>query len=93
MHANEEYSRYDHLAPQSSKVKVGQATSEGQEIANVGMTEYTFHPHPYFQDINSSVAPGHLSRAALNKALNNFAERYSDFEIPAKLNYYKTNIR
>jgi murein DD-endopeptidase MepM/ murein hydrolase activator NlpD len=27
--ANEEYSRYDHLAPQSSKVKVVQAVSEG----------------------------------------------------------------
>jgi len=26
------------LAPQSSKVKVGQAVSEGQEIARVGMT-------------------------------------------------------
>ncbi|MGB8936054.1 MAG: peptidoglycan DD-metalloendopeptidase family protein, partial [Candidatus Nitrosopolaris sp.] len=35
MHANEEYSRYDHLAPQSSKVKVGQAVSKGQEIAKV----------------------------------------------------------
>lgn len=28
MHANEEYSRYDQLAPQSTKVKVGQAVSE-----------------------------------------------------------------
>jgi murein DD-endopeptidase MepM/ murein hydrolase activator NlpD len=45
MHANEEYSRYDHLAPQSSKVKVGQAVSEGEEIAKVGVTGYTFHPH------------------------------------------------
>ena len=49
MHANEEYSRYDHLAPQSSKVKVGQSVSEGQEIAKVGMTGYTFHPHLHFQ--------------------------------------------
>lgn len=48
-HVNEEYSRYDHLAPQSSKVKVGQAVSEGQEIAKVGMTGYTFHPHLHFQ--------------------------------------------
>ena len=48
-HANEEYSRYDHLAPHSSKVKVGQAVSEGQEIARVGMTGYTFHPHLHFQ--------------------------------------------
>jgi len=44
MHANEEYSRYDHLAPRSSKVKVGQSISEGQEIAKVGMTGYTFRP-------------------------------------------------
>jgi murein DD-endopeptidase MepM/ murein hydrolase activator NlpD len=49
MHANEEYSRYDHLAPQSSKVKVGQAVSKGQEIAKVGMTGYTFSPHLHFQ--------------------------------------------
>ena len=49
MHTNEEYSRYDHLASQSSKVKVGQAISEGQEIAKVGMTGYTFHPHLHFQ--------------------------------------------
>jgi len=48
VHANEEYSRYDHLAPQSSKVKVGQAVSEGQEIARVGMTGYTFRPHLHF---------------------------------------------
>ena len=49
MHANEEYSRYDHLAPQSSKVKVGQAVSEGQEIAKVGMTGFTFSPHFTFR--------------------------------------------
>ena len=49
LHANEEYSRYDHLAPQSSKVKVGQAVSEGQVIAKVGMTGYTFRPHLHFQ--------------------------------------------
>ena len=49
MHANEEYSRYDHLAPQSSKVKVGQAVSKGQEIAKVGMTGYTSSPHLHFQ--------------------------------------------
>jgi len=41
-HANEEYSTYDHLAPQSSKVKVGQSVSEGQEIAKVGMTGYRY---------------------------------------------------
>jgi Peptidase family M23 len=54
MHANEEYSRYDHLAPQSSKVKVGQAVSEGQEIAKVGMTGYTFHPHLHIFTLSHS---------------------------------------
>jgi murein DD-endopeptidase MepM/ murein hydrolase activator NlpD len=48
MHTNEEYSRYDHLAPRSSKVKVGQTVKEGQEIANVGMTGYTLLPHLHF---------------------------------------------
>ena len=48
MHPNKEYSRYDHLAPRSSKVKVGQIVSEGQEIANVGMTGYTLLPHLHF---------------------------------------------
>jgi murein DD-endopeptidase MepM/ murein hydrolase activator NlpD len=49
VHANEEYSRYDHLAPQSAKVKVGQAVSEELAIAKVGMTGYTFRPHLHFQ--------------------------------------------
>jgi murein DD-endopeptidase MepM/ murein hydrolase activator NlpD len=49
MHANEEYSRYDHLAPRSSKIKVGQTVSEGQEIAKVEMTGYTILPHLHFQ--------------------------------------------
>ena len=48
-HANEEYSRYNHLAPQSSEVKVCQVVNEGQEIAKVGMTGYTFLPHLHFQ--------------------------------------------
>ena len=48
MHANEEYSRYNHLAPRSSKVEVGQTVKEGQEIAKVGMTEYTLLPHVHF---------------------------------------------
>ena len=49
MHANEEYSRYDHLAHRSSRVKVGQDVTEGQVIAEVGMTGYTFRPHLHFQ--------------------------------------------
>lgn len=49
MHANEEYSRYDHLAPRSSRIKVGQTVSKGQEIAKVGMTGYTILPHLHFQ--------------------------------------------
>jgi murein DD-endopeptidase MepM/ murein hydrolase activator NlpD len=48
MHANEEYSRYAHLAPRSSKVEVGQTVKEGQEIAKVGMTGYTLLPHLHF---------------------------------------------
>jgi hypothetical protein len=35
---------YDHLTPLSSKVKVGQAVSECQEIAG-----YRFIPHLHFQ--------------------------------------------
>jgi murein DD-endopeptidase MepM/ murein hydrolase activator NlpD len=49
MHANGEYSRYDHLAHRSSRVKVGQAVTGGQVIAEVGMTGYTFRPHLHFQ--------------------------------------------
>jgi murein DD-endopeptidase MepM/ murein hydrolase activator NlpD len=48
MHANQEYSRYDHLAARSSKVKVGQTVREGEEIAKVGMTGYTLLPHLHF---------------------------------------------
>ena len=48
MHANEEYSRCDHLAHRSSKVGVGQTVKEGQEIAKVGMTGYTIIPHLHF---------------------------------------------
>ena len=48
MHANQEYSRYDHLAPRSSKVKVGQTVREGEEIAKVGITGYTLIPHLHF---------------------------------------------
>lgn len=49
MHANGEFSRYDHLAPRSSQVQVGQTITEGQVIASVGMTGYTFRPHLHFQ--------------------------------------------
>ena len=37
-HQNEEYTRYDHLAFGSSKVKVGGIVSAGEQIAKVGMT-------------------------------------------------------
>ena len=49
MHANQEYSRYDHLAPRSSEAKVGQTVREGEKIAKVGMTGYTLLPHLHFQ--------------------------------------------
>jgi murein DD-endopeptidase MepM/ murein hydrolase activator NlpD len=48
-HANGEYSRYDHLAGRSSKVKVGQHVKAGQAIAQIGMTGFTFLPHLHFQ--------------------------------------------
>jgi len=37
------------LAPRSSKVKAGETVTEGQVIAEVGMTGYTFRPHLHFQ--------------------------------------------
>jgi murein DD-endopeptidase MepM/ murein hydrolase activator NlpD len=49
MHSNGEYSRYDHLKYQSSKVTVGQYVRTGEEIARVGMTGYTYLPHLHFQ--------------------------------------------
>jgi murein DD-endopeptidase MepM/ murein hydrolase activator NlpD len=49
MHSNGEYSRYDHLSYNSSKVKVGQSVRAGKEIARVGMTGYTYLPHLHFQ--------------------------------------------
>ena len=49
MHANGEYSRYDHLAHLSSRVKVHQDIAKGHVIAKVGMTGYTFRPHLHFQ--------------------------------------------
>jgi hypothetical protein len=48
MHSNGEYSRYDHLRYNSSKVKVGQYVRVGEEIARVGMTGYTYLPHLHF---------------------------------------------
>ena len=48
-HQNEEYTRYDHLAFGSSKVRVGDIVSAGQEIAKVGMTGFTYLPHLHFQ--------------------------------------------
>ena len=49
MHSNGEYTRYDHLAYHSSKVKSGQYVSAGEEIGKVGMTGYTYAPHLHFQ--------------------------------------------
>jgi murein DD-endopeptidase MepM/ murein hydrolase activator NlpD len=48
-HANAEYSRYDHLAERSSKVRVGQRVKASQAIAKVGLTGFTFIPHLHFQ--------------------------------------------
>jgi murein DD-endopeptidase MepM/ murein hydrolase activator NlpD len=49
MHSNGEYSRYDHLEYGSARVRVDQQVREGQEIARVGMTGYTYVPHLHFQ--------------------------------------------
>ena len=49
MHSNREYSRYDHLSYNSSRVKAGQHVRAGEEIARVGMTVYTYLPHLHFQ--------------------------------------------
>ena len=49
MHSNGEYSRYDHLSYNSSRVKAGQYVRAGEEIARVGMTGYTYLPHLHFQ--------------------------------------------
>lgn len=48
-HENGEYSRYDHLAPNSAKVKAGQQVRAGQQIAETGMTGFTYAPHLHFQ--------------------------------------------
>jgi murein DD-endopeptidase MepM/ murein hydrolase activator NlpD len=49
LHKNKEFSRYDHLTFKSSNVKVGQSVKQGQKIAEVGMTGYTYIPHLHFQ--------------------------------------------
>ena len=48
-HSNGEYSRYDHLSYNSSKVRAGQNVKAGDVIAQVGMTGYTYLPHLHFQ--------------------------------------------
>ena len=48
-HQNEEYTRYDHLAFGSSKVRAGDIVIAGHEIAKVGITGYTYLPHLHFQ--------------------------------------------
>ena len=49
MHSNGEYSRYDHLSYDGSKVIVGQYVKAGEVIARVGMTGFTYVPHLHFQ--------------------------------------------
>jgi murein DD-endopeptidase MepM/ murein hydrolase activator NlpD len=48
-HSNGEYSRYDHLLYNSSRVKADQYIKAGEEIAKVGMTGFTYLPHLHFQ--------------------------------------------
>ena len=47
-HLHGEYSRYDHLAYKSVKVRFGQQVRAGQQIARAGMTGFTFIPHLHF---------------------------------------------
>src|SRR5688500_9481628 len=49
MHHNNENSRYDHLKFNSSNVKEGQKVKQGQKIAEVGITGYSYISHVYFQ--------------------------------------------
>lgn len=47
-HPQGEYSRYDHLAYKSAKVRIGQQVQAGQPIARTGVTGFTFIPHLHF---------------------------------------------
>jgi murein DD-endopeptidase MepM/ murein hydrolase activator NlpD len=49
MHPNGEFTRYDHLAFESSRVRINQKVECGQHIGNVGLTGFTFIPHLHFQ--------------------------------------------
>ena len=48
MHANCEYTRYDHLAFSCSRVIIGEPVRAGQEIARVGMNGNTYAPPLHF---------------------------------------------
>lgn len=48
-HANNEFTRYDHLAKWSSEVVAGQPVRAGEQIARVGMTGFTLLAHLHFQ--------------------------------------------
>lgn len=47
-HPHGEYSRYDHLAYKSAKVRNGQQVRAGQQIALTGMTGFSYIPHLHF---------------------------------------------
>lgn len=67
-HLHGEYSRYDHLAHMSAKVRVGQQVQAGQLIAQTGMTGFTFVPHLHFHVF------------VFNGSSNNSNNIWTDFE-------------
>jgi murein DD-endopeptidase MepM/ murein hydrolase activator NlpD len=48
-HMNDEYTGYEHLKFNGSKVKVGQTVRKGQLIGYTGNTGFTFGPHLHFE--------------------------------------------
>ena len=48
-HDDGEYTHYEHMLPNTTQLKVGDAVKEGQQIGRVGMTGFADKPHLHFQ--------------------------------------------